>query len=50
MMEGSPVQDSLESCAVSLRKTLKIILCLVLVQPRKTGKRPSMTGKMLTGT
>ena len=26
------------------------ILCLVLVQPRKTGKRPKMTEKLLTGS
>ena len=28
----------------------QFILCLVLVQPRKTGKRPDMTDKLLTGT
>ena len=33
---------------MSLGKTL--FLCLVLVQPRKTGKTADMTEKLLTGT
>ena len=32
------------------RKQCVAILCLVLVQPKKTGKRPDMTEKLLTGT
>ena len=27
-----------------------LILCLVLVRPRKTGKHPDVTGNSLTGT
>ena len=27
-----------------------VFLCLILVQPRKTGNNPDMTEKLLTGT
>ena len=43
-----PPHRQLIHCVVSLSKTL--LRCLVLVQPRKTGKCPNMIEKLLTGT
>ena len=49
-IEESLVQNSSGHCVVSLSNTLYPKLCLVLVQCRKTGNRPVMAEKILTGT
>ena len=38
-----------EALCCVLEQERHFILCLVLVQPRKTGKCPEMTEKLLTG-
>ena len=50
-IEASFVRDSsLALCCFLENPLLEHIICLVLVQPRKTGNCPDMTEKLLTGT
>ena len=46
MIEGSLVRNSLKA----LYQVVTFIPCLLLIQPRKTEKRPDMTDKLLPGT
>ena len=50
-IEGLLDRDSLKAlCCVLEQDNLSSVLCLGLVQHRKTGKHPSMPEKLLTGT
>ena len=46
-IEGSRVRNSLEALCCVLEH---FILCVVLVQPRNTSKRPDMTSQLLPWT